>query len=269
MVVSPLRGKIYKLRNIEKSMELDMLKKIGLTDGEIKVYNSLIDLGPSQIFKIMKKSKVSSSKVYLILDKLMQKGLVSFITEGRKKTYQITNPSNVIALVEEKKQEYENFKKSFEKIIPTIKSKLSNYEEESAQIHKGIKGLASAYKSVLDELDAGEEYYFFTVNEEEINTPEVIDFFKKYHLQRAAKKVKVKGIMMPSIGPSNYQTKVLGKFSEIKYYNLTMPVGMIIGKNRVLILMFGENPICYEMISKRLTNHYKKFFLKLWKIAKS
>jgi len=91
-----------------------MLKKIGLTEGEIKVYSSLISLGPSKIFKIMKRSKVSSSKVYLILDKLMQKGLVSFITEEGKKTYQITNPSNVMALVEEKKQVYEDFKKSFE-----------------------------------------------------------------------------------------------------------------------------------------------------------
>ncbi len=249
-------------------MELSILKKIGLTDGEIKVYNSLIDLGPSQIFKIMKKSKVSSSKVYLILDKLMQKGLVSFITEGRKKTYQITNPSNVVALVEEKKQEYEDFKKSFEKIIPTIKSKLSSYEEESAQIHKGIKGLASAFKNLLDEMNSNEEYYFFFANEEELKTLEVRDFFKKYHLKRVAKKVKVRGIMDPSVKYLSYQKRVLGKLSKVKHYGLTMPIGMTIGKSRVLILMFGENPIAYEIISKRFANHYKKFFLELWKQAK-
>ncbi len=248
-------------------MELNILKKIGLTDGEIKVYKSLVELGPSKIFKIMKKSKVSSSKVYLILDKLMQKGLVSFITEEGKKTYQITNPSNVIDFVEEKEQEYEDFKRSFEKIIPIIKSKLSSYEEESAQIHKGIKGMASAFKNLLEEFNPNEEYYFFNVSEEELITFKAIDFFKNYHLKRVAKKVKVKGIADPSLKYLDYQKKVTGKLSEIRYYELTMPVGMTIGKNRILIMMFGENPIVYEMISKRLANHYKKFFLELWKKA--
>ena len=60
-------------------MNLKQLKELGFTDGEIKVYGALIKLQKSTITKIIEHSGVSSSKVYLILDKLVHRGLVNYI----------------------------------------------------------------------------------------------------------------------------------------------------------------------------------------------
>ena len=41
-------------------MELKILKDIGLTDGEIKAYLALLELGKSTVGKIIEKSKFSN-----------------------------------------------------------------------------------------------------------------------------------------------------------------------------------------------------------------
>ena len=55
------------------SMDSNSLKELGLTDGEIKVYLALNQLGETTSGPIVDKSGVSISKVYLILDRLFSK----------------------------------------------------------------------------------------------------------------------------------------------------------------------------------------------------
>ena len=68
-------------------MKLDILKDIGLTDGEIKVYSALLGIGESTTGPIVDNSRVSVSKVYNILNRLAQKGLVSHIVRGETKYF--------------------------------------------------------------------------------------------------------------------------------------------------------------------------------------
>ncbi len=244
------------------------LRRIGLTEGEIKIYKTLILLGESSIFKIMKKSGVSSSKVYLILDRLIQKGLVGFIIKNNVKKFQVTNPRSILDLVETKRLELDNFKKEFKEIIPEIKVAMSSAEEETAWVYKGIRGVMSAYYNLLDELKSGEVYYFFSVSKEELTNKDVKLFFKSYHPKRIAKKVKVKGIADIALKGLYRKEKIPGKFSSVRFYKLTIPVGLTIGKNRIIILMFGEESFAYELVSKRLAVRYRKLFNRIWKIAK-
>ena len=44
-------------------MELKVLADLGLTDGEIRVYTALLELGASTSGKIIEKSKISPSKI--------------------------------------------------------------------------------------------------------------------------------------------------------------------------------------------------------------
>ena len=55
------------------------LKKIGLTNGEARVYSSLLNLESSTVGPITKKSGVAYSKIYEVLQRLIEKGMVSFI----------------------------------------------------------------------------------------------------------------------------------------------------------------------------------------------
>ena len=66
-------------------MEITKLKKIGLTQGEIKVYLALIKHGAQTKSHLAIKADVSSSKVYEIAERLIKKGLVSSFTKNKIK----------------------------------------------------------------------------------------------------------------------------------------------------------------------------------------
>ena len=68
-------------------MDYSLLEKIGLTNSEIKVYLALIDTGASTVGPITSKSKVASSKTYELLDKLIEKGLVTTYKEDNIKYF--------------------------------------------------------------------------------------------------------------------------------------------------------------------------------------
>ena len=78
-------------------MDTSTLREAGLTEGEIKVYLALLELGSSTTGPIVDKSGISRSIIYQILEKLMEKGLVSFIT--KEKTSIRSGTTNVIALL--------------------------------------------------------------------------------------------------------------------------------------------------------------------------
>ena len=137
-------------------MELVLLKKIGLTEGEIRVYSALLFLGNSTTGQIMKKSEISSSKIYLILDKLISKGLVSYIVRNNVKNFQVTNPETILEYLEREKGALEETRKEIVKLIPEIKKKMQNSTEESAQVYKGIKGIRVAYFNILNSLRKGD-----------------------------------------------------------------------------------------------------------------
>ena len=67
-------------------MDTTSLREAGLTDGEIKVYLALLELGAATTGPIIEKSGIARSIIYQILDKLMQKGLVSMVMKDKTKT---------------------------------------------------------------------------------------------------------------------------------------------------------------------------------------
>lgn len=250
-------------------MELRELRKIGLTEGEIKVYESLLSIGKSATGKIMKKSNISSSKVYLILDKLIQKGLVSFVVENGVKHFQATNPKAILDYIEERKNELDETKWQFAKIVDKISSFVKE-DEESAQVYKGLRGISIAYNNILSGLKKGDYYSFFAISPEEAEDKKSVEFLTKFHMKRVELGVNVRVIANSAIEKLYKKKHVLRKLYSIKHHDLTLPVGVVIGKDRLLFITFvGSNSTAYEIISKPMALRYQEFFDKLWKIAKN
>ena len=130
-------------------MKKSLLEEIGLTKSEISVYLALLELGSSTTGRIIDKAKISSSKVYEILDKLIQKGLVSFIIKSGVKYFEAASPERIIDYMKEKENKLSEQKNELEKLLPELKLKqtLSKYKSE-ATIFKGIEGARTAFEDV-------------------------------------------------------------------------------------------------------------------------
>jgi sugar-specific transcriptional regulator TrmB len=245
-------------------MNTEILRKIGLTEGEIRVYEALVNLGKSSTGAIMDKSGISSSKVYLILEKLIQKGLVSFVIENNVKKFQVANPRNIVEYLNKQQNELEKIKSDSEVFIKELAKIIGKHEEESAQIYKGHAGLRAAFNNLIDELESGDEFLFFSQSEEELTNPIVKTFFKNLHQRRLEKGIKTKGITDITLKKLFQAEFMKQKNYEMRFSMLTLPSAVSIGKNRILLNSWGDEPIGFEIVSRRVAEKYREFFYSLW-----
>ena len=88
-------------------MELEILRKIGLSNGEITLYSALLETGRAPVNKIHEKTGIERRNIYDILNKLIERGLITYIMENKRRLFQITHPTRIIGYLEEKKHDLE------------------------------------------------------------------------------------------------------------------------------------------------------------------
>jgi sugar-specific transcriptional regulator TrmB len=139
---------------------LGTLQAIGLTDGESKTYIALLSIGTSTVGSIVEKSGVSSSKVYMILDKLIHKGLVSIVVKNGKKNYTAASPEKIVDYLNEKQRQIEENKAKAKRIMPMLKLKKNSASKlPVVELTKGRKGTEMFYDEVYANLKEGDEYF--------------------------------------------------------------------------------------------------------------
>lgn len=118
-------------------MEKELSETIGLSQQETAVYISLLQLGKASATKIAKNSKINRTTVYYSLDKLIEKGLVSFINIKETKYFTAIDPELLKNIIEIQKKdtllklsEKEN---QLDGIIPQLKI-LQNIPKEDLKI---------------------------------------------------------------------------------------------------------------------------------------
>ena len=79
------------------------LERIGLNRNEAKVYLALIIRGQATASELVKAIGVHRNIVYDNLEKLIEKGLVSFIVDGAKRKFIAQDPAAIIDYLQSKK----------------------------------------------------------------------------------------------------------------------------------------------------------------------
>ena len=134
-------------------MEMDILNEIGLSESEKKVYLSLLELGDSTRGDIVNTSGVTGSKVYELLEKLQEKGLVSIYLKDNVKHFKPTNPKQILNYLEQKKEEIINIERQAQAILPSLLAKYGqSKEDEEVELISGMHGLEVIFREQVDSL---------------------------------------------------------------------------------------------------------------------
>lgn len=241
-------------------MDISIFEDLGLTNAEIKVYVALLELGNSTAGPILERSRLQNSVVHRALNTLIEKGLISFIMEGKRKVYQATDPENFYDFIEDKK-------KRFEQILPELKRKQSKAKEKKqATIYSGIKGIKEIYNKLL--ISGGKEYNTYgggkRVTYEIMGEP----WWKNFHTKRIAKKIPARQIFDKTIKKFgeelNRRPLSRVKFLSQEFEQLAETI--IIG-DYVAIVIFTENPYGLLIKDKTVAESYRKNFEILWEKA--
>lgn len=247
-------------------MDTKILESVGFTRGEISVYLSLLRIGETTTGDIIKESRITGSKVYEILDRLIKKGLVSYIIREKTKYFQAVSPNRLLDYVNRKETELIKQKRYIETIIPELKSiQRSKQRIQSSQIFEGYEGIKTVFNLILESLEPNEEYYVFTVGDE-IKNEKVRLFFQNHHRKRIRRKIKVKIIANPRRPFFRKLSKL--KNLQMRYYDNPIPLGVVIFKDYVVTLTFREKPTAFLIRSQQIADSYKDFFINLWEKSK-
>ncbi len=252
-------------------MDEKKLEEIGLTRNESKVYLALLGLGTTSSKAIIEKTSLHRQLVYDALDMLVEKGIVSFIQEAKRKYFKASDPENLLEMFNKKQQDIKKQKKEFLGMINELKAiqeKNKEEQEQGAEVFRGKKGINSLLNDILKEKkglltiaasDIKAEAFKYHI---EFNLP-------KFHLIREKNKVPLKIIFSEDMKDRAKQMDKL-RLTESKVLpkEFTSNSSTNIYGNKVSVIMWGSQPFGILIKSEELANAQRKHFGLLWKIAK-
>jgi len=259
-------------------MNIEPLKQLGLSEGEISVYLANLKIGLTTAGPLIKESGLQSSAVYHILDSLIEKGLVSFEIKNNIKYFHAVSPERLLDLVEQRKESLEKNKLEIESLIPSLLSTQNKIKKPNQEtlIFEGWKGVLSAFKEAYSQLKPGTEIYAYTITKEfgGADVKQVQWLINKIRELRTNMNKKLKDKIKMKIIAEN--DSLIGKdqaktsLTEVKFIEnpQTSPAVINIYGDVTIIALWLKNPIAFYVNSKEVSTSFKNNFNLIWKNAR-
>lgn len=236
-------------------MLLNGLETLGLSQGEISVYSAVLNIGSSTINKIHEATGFERRAIYDILNKLIEKGLISYTLEKGKRTYQCTNPNKLMSETNKKIDAL----KEFEKEIPDIRKLYESSKPKiRSEIYRGIEGLKAIFE---DMLNYKENYFigggWYIVQE--------LPFFWPHYNK---KRIEL-GVKWFNLVRQEFQKKGVPKEKLIfvKYLPKELsgyPAVIFIYGDKIVNVLWDKEFYGFMTECKEIAENYKKYHKYLW-----
>jgi len=237
-------------------MELiDLLKKLGLEEKEAKVYLALLQLGEATATIISEKTNLDRTLIYQLTNKLIEKGLLSYIVKNNVRYFSAANPRKILDNLKEEQKEVE-------KAMPEM-LELANTKEETTKVElfRGKEGL----KTILNDIIRTKRDYFVFGEEgrfQEVLPIDIHQFLNQIVKNKISEKVLVR---------EDWRGKAIkSKNSEFRYLPKKMlsPSTTVIYGNKIAITVWTPPFHVILIKNKEVAESYRVYFEALWKIAK-
>lgn len=235
-------------------MEYERLVSLGFTANEAKIYSELLRSGNMQAGTISKKTQINRRTTYDTIERLLNKGYVSYSISSNKKTFHAANPEIIIKKIDEMRD-------SAKEIIPNlIKLQKTNTDEQEATIYKGRKGI----RTILNEMLKVKSYVGFGSNEK---FPEIMSHdFLLFQKRKKELGIKSKTLMNISMKGKDVLKTANTQYRFVKEKK-AQPSSTFIYENKVAIIVWTEIPIGFVIENKILAKTYLDYFESLWNNA--
>ncbi|HRY59766.1 MAG TPA: helix-turn-helix domain-containing protein [Patescibacteria group bacterium] len=239
---------------------IQLLKTLGLDEREAKTYLTALEIGSSTIAYLAKKTGVKRTSLYVYIEDMIARGLISITVSGKRKLYEALEPEGLEALIERQKE-------AVDILVPELlllsrkspeKPRIRFYEKEEGLKHLFNESLNQAHGSEILCYSNYEEYY------------KVFDekFTNDYIARRVAKEISVRTILtenkLATEITKKQNKKELREIITVPYDKLPIAIEMHIYENKLAIMSFGNERIGVLIESPQIVNTQRAIFNLLW-----
>jgi sugar-specific transcriptional regulator TrmB len=242
---------------------MDAFEALGLSEGERRVYAALVKLKSTTTGPLYKRSGVSQSKVYEILERLKNKGLAASIVKNGVTYWQPANPAIYLERVNRELEELKERRTVLERELPSLMKEA--YSPDEAHVLVGYNGFRSALFSFLDAFKSGDEFVVFG---SPVPIPEPFySFLKAYNLDRIKKNIYARFLYGGSLREFAKGLYTLPK-TKLRFMKGLTPSTIAIGKDRIIIMTWENQGKFVVIMGKEIAESYRAFFESLWELSK-
>lgn len=238
----------------------EQLEKIGMPNNQADIYLSLLKNGPQSIQEISKSTGIKRTTLYLIIDRMLEKNLISIEIKQKRKQYYIKNPKMLLSHMKE--QYY---------LLDALMPQLEDiFEQKSAtskiRFYDTVAGMKETFKELISLNDPKDE--LLTI-ESDIRSSFKLgyDFWKDLLAEK-----KKMGIKSRTIIPSSEKDEFVIRDHEIQIRTSAMlndfKIMLYLFSNKVIIIIPADS-LCVVIENLKIKKALTALFEIVWKRSKS
>jgi sugar-specific transcriptional regulator TrmB len=242
------------------------LKPLGLSDYEIRVFLTLIEIGPTNYRILVKESNVPTGKIYQVLSTLESKGFIE-VVRGKPKLFRATEPKKAL------RRRLRQMEEDYLDLEHRIREGIKNLELEYTQRYDNTQGTVT---EVIAESNAFEtvikENFLRAEDEVLISSSELVS---RLHLEESINDLLLKGVRVNAMSltlPAAYSgisdrrsDELVGLGANTNVLE-SFPFKYIIVDNKSVSLFLDsyEQETCVQIQSPALCRVLRESFIQKW-----
>jgi sugar-specific transcriptional regulator TrmB len=238
-------------------MKQETLEDLGLTSSEAKIYIILLEQGASLAGTISRNTGIHRRSVYDAIERLIQKGLVSYIKTNNRKYFEAVSPERLLEIVHKKEDDVKA-------ILPELKllQQMSEGKKETL-FFRGKDALKSAFD---DQIDKAKEICVLGA------TTKCLDilpyYFPRFDKLRVKKKIRSRMIFNESEKQHDYLKKLPLAEARFVPKDIVSDTTTIIYERNICIVAWKQDPVAILIREDAIADGFRNYFEFMWQFAK-
>lgn len=237
------------------------LKLIGLEEKEAAIYLALLELGPSSVWDIARKSAIKRPTCYVVLDNLVAQGIAHKLTNQKKTKYSVESPKELLSTFERRKEQFAEKLGQFQALAS------KSFEKPKIRLYEGEEGVEQVYELSLNQPEKSEILIYGTATV----MHKYESFIERYLARRVNRGIKTRVIL-----PDNEDNRAIierdkdelrtTRFLPAEKFDQRTEVN-ILPESIIYIAHSESEPFSTVIENVRLAKEEKNRFELLWELA--
>ncbi|MBQ7040709.1 hypothetical protein IJN73_01405 [Candidatus Saccharibacteria bacterium] len=242
-------------------MDLEIIKKAGLSDAQAKTYFALLSKGVLTPAQIAEETGETRTNTYALLNKMEEKGVVRK-SDGKKLCYEAMHPSVLETLAEKRRRaaskNEEALKAGMSGLLDIF---YANSEKPSVKTFIGYDGIKEVYRDILN---TGEKVYLIRTEQDE----PLSEFIAKYRKAMAKKGIETIALTPETTAAKRHIAEGVDKellFNRVLMprSDYTAPVSMMVYGRKVALVAYGETEMSTVITSPAIAEAMRQMIMLL------